>query len=161
MATDRAVVGNGFQIIFRGGTVQKKIQEAVVEGLTTAGKIYLEAVKNAVSLDDHTLAELKQLGHPYAKNTSVPPVHEDDRLVHIQSGELIEGIKLSHAIAETGRRFSIYVTSDAEYTDFLLLGTSFMRPRRFDEKAWEDVGGDSLFDTVKKKLYGINYRIER
>lgn len=156
---DREINGKGFRVIFKSGTVSKLIGQAVVDGLNEVGRKYYAAIIKNVSLTDHDLQDLKELGYPYARNTDAEPVHEDDRLVHIQSGELLAGLKLIPAVAETNRTYSTHVTSDVPYTEYLLNGTSRMRPRRFDEKAYEDIGGAKAFDDLVERLRGLKYRI--
>jgi hypothetical protein len=158
MPNDRTVVSSGFKINFRGGTVQKLIEEAISEELEDIGQKYKAAIIENISLTDHDLASLRALGYPYSTHTSAGPVHADDREVHTQSGRLLEGIELSEVMTD-GHKFSIYVTSEAPYTQYLLSGTSRMRPRRFDEKSYEDIGGDSVFDSLKKRLKSLNYKI--
>jgi hypothetical protein len=161
VADDREVVGKGFKIIFRGGTVSKKIAEVVTEGLKDAGQKYFAAVIENISLTDHDLQDMRELGYPYAVHGAGPPIHNDDAWVHMQSGSLLDSMKLTPVIAETSRTFSIHVVSDSPYVKYLLDGTSKMRPRRFDVKAWNDVGKEHVFDGMVGKLKGINYRIEK
>lgn len=157
---DREITGSGFRIIFRSGTVSKIVAEAVLKGLDDAASRYYAALLKNISLTDHDLQELRELGYPYAKNTDAEPVHEDDRLVHMQSGDLISGIKVTDAAAESNRTYSVHITSDSPYTEYLLNGTSKMRPRRFDEKAFEDVGKEKVFDQLIARLQGLKYRIQ-
>jgi len=157
---DKDISGPGYRLVIRTGSLSKKMQEAVLDGLKACGQRYYEAVIRNISLDDHTLEELRRLGYPYAKKGSGEPVHEDDRLVHEQSGELKNTIKVSEPSQQSGRTFAVQLTSDAPYLDYLINGTSRMRPRNFPEKALEDLGREGVFDPLRKALAGVKYKIE-
>src|SRR5713101_10090432 len=94
MPQDQTITGAGYKLIIATGSVSRKVQEAIMVGLKRSGEIYKEAVIKNISLDDHSLAELRRLGHPYAVKSPGPPVHSDDRMVHIQTGRLKASIKL-------------------------------------------------------------------
>lgn len=156
---DRTISKAGYQLIIASGSVQKKVKSALTSGLSATGKDFLKQVKKNISLDDHTLAKLRRLGHPYAVDTGASPVHEDDRLVHIQEGDLKRSIKLSSVQEESSRRFGVYVTSDDEAMPYLIFGTVKMRPRRFHEKSYEEIRG-TLWNPIKDRLAKLVHRIE-
>jgi hypothetical protein len=158
MATDKRIVGAGFQITVASGTVVKKLQEAILEGLKEVGKNYKAAVIKNISLDDHTLEELRLMGHPYSVDKPADTIHGDDRLVHEQTGEFKRSIKVSEPEATSSRRFSIFARSDSPKMKWLIFGTSRMRPRRFHEKAYEDIK-PKLWKPVEDLLRKLNYRM--
>jgi hypothetical protein len=163
MATDKRIVGAGFQIVVSSGTVMKILQEAVLEGLKQVGKNYKDAVMKNISLDDHTLEELRQMDHPYAARRPVDSLH-DDRMIHEQTGEFKRSIKISQPEATSSRRFSVFARSDSPKMKWLIFGTSRMRPRRFHEKAYEDIKPKiwkPVEDLIKKLQYRIGTKIVR
>lgn len=151
--SDREVSRAGFKLTIRHGSLSKDVQNAVTMGMWQAGNIYLRAVREHVSLDDHSLKELERLGHPYAVKTEAQPVHDDDAWVHVQTGRLRESFKLL-ASAESTRTFSLFVTSDVPYMDYLIHGTRFMRPRPFPTAAYNEVKAE-LWNPVKAAISSV------
>jgi hypothetical protein len=155
---DRDVTGAGYQLVIRSGSVGNLVRAAILKGLDATGKDYIKQVKSVISLDDHTLAELRRLGHPYARKGGGKRVHSDDRDVHIQSGRLRKSIKLSPVEETTSRRFTVYAVSDAPEMRHLIWGTTMMRPRRFHEKAYEQIRS-VMWNPLVLLLRGIKHRI--
>jgi len=158
MAQNRKVQGAGFQLIIRTGSVTEAVQKAVMKGLTDVGKQYKERVMKNISLDDHTLQELREMGHPYRVTGPKDALHGDDRLVHEQSGKLKSSIRLQPVEQTTSRKFTVYITSNAPEMPFLIYGTSRMRPRRFHEKSYEDIK-DRFWKPLLSELKKVNVRI--
>lgn len=154
--------GPGFQLTFATGSIMQQVQDAVKAGLQGAGGAYLEKVKETISLDDHTLEELRKMGHPYATREGAPRVHEDDRLVHTQSGHLLNSIKKTEVTQLSGRKYRVNIYSDDPAVQYLIYGTSTMRPRRFHELALQRMEGRiwkpimSLLKNVKVSISGVN-----
>jgi len=94
-----------------------------------AAELLLQEMKFLASRIDHSLAELRKMGHPYARHKPVGQPHPD-WIVHIQSGELQEGLKRLPA-SVTGQMVQAEILSSARHTWFLLLGTRTMRTRDF------------------------------
>lgn len=155
---DRKVTGAGFQLIIASGSVSAKIRAAVLEGLQQVAKQYHAQVLRNISLDDHTLEELRKLGHPYSTSLPVDSFHGSDALVHEQSGKLKRTIRVWPPEETTSRRFSVYITSSAPYLPFLLYGTSTMRARPFHQKAYEDIK-DRFWQPVLSQLSKVEHRI--
>jgi len=158
MLTDRKVTGAGFQLIIHSGSLSAKVQEAVKKGLKVVAEEYHKQIIKAISLDDHSLEELRALGHPYSTDLPAGNLHGDDRLVHEQTGKLRRSIQIHPVEGTTTRRFSIYVSSNAPYLPYLLYGTSRMRPRRFHELAYEKIKG-RFWDPVLKELKNVKHRV--
>jgi len=158
MAQDRKVTGVGFQLIIASGSVSEKVKAAIMSGLKTVSKEYAKQIDKVISLDDHSLEELRALGHPYAVGKPTGTLHGDDRLVHEQTGELRDSIKVS-AVEETGRKFSVYIRSNSEHMPWLIFGTSKMRPRRFHELAYEKIK-DRFWDPVLDLLKKVQHRVQ-
>lgn len=159
MAQDRKVTGAGFQLIIASGSITKKAEAAILLGLREISQEYKKQIDKAISLDDHTLAELRALGYPYSTDKAKGSLHGDDRLVHEQTGKLRSSIKVSPPAASTSRRFSVFITSSVEYMKYLIFGTSRMRPRRFHELAFEKMK-DRFWDPVLKNLKKVEHRIQ-
>jgi len=87
--------------------------------------------RNAASLTDHTLRDLRALGHPYA--TRAPqPIHSPMWLVHKQSGTLYNAIRKKSASLGSMIRGEVYLDiGEAPYGIFVLFGTKKMVRRDF------------------------------
>lgn len=157
MANDRTVTKAGYTLAIESGSVTKKVEAEIIKGLREASEIYDAAVVKNVSLTGVSLAEMKEMGHPYAADKP-KNVLGDDRQVHIQSGELVDSIKKTKPSQETERRFTVYFSSSVLHAAFLMFGTSKMRPRRFHEKAFEDVK-DKIWEPLKANLRGVQHKI--
>src|SRR5208337_3026775 len=115
MATDRKVQGAGFQLVISSGSVSKKVQAEIMAGLEEITEEYKKRVKQNISLTDHDLKGLRELGYPYSTRRAEDSLH-DDRMFHIQSKRLKDGIKSNPPEQITSRRFQIFVTSSAPET---------------------------------------------
>jgi len=129
-----------------------------MSGLEDASEVYDEAVLKNVSLTGVSLEDLRTMGYPYSTTKAVNSMG-DDRQVHTQSGELKDSIKGTRPSEESGRKFTVYFSSSVPYAAFLIFGTDKMRPRRFHEKAFEDVKG-KIWQPLKERLSGIQHRIQ-
>jgi hypothetical protein len=159
MAQDRKVAGAGFQLIISSGRLSKAMESAVISGLADVAIQYKKQVIKNISLDDHTLEELRALGHPYSTLKPADTMHGDDRLVHEQTGALKRSIEVGAVEETTSRRFSVFATSNAPHMPWLIAGTSRMRARRFHEKAYEDIK-DKFWKPLLEKLGKIDYRTQ-
>lgn len=155
--SDRTVTGAGFQLVIASGSVSAKARTAILKGLSQVAKNYKEQVIKNISLDDHTLEELRKLGYPYASGKA-GSLHGTDSMVHTQSGELKRSIQSAPPEETTSRRFSVFVTSNVPYMPFLLYGTSTMRARPFHEKAYEEIK-DKFWAPVLDELSKVEHRI--
>lgn len=159
MASDKKIQGAGFQLVVASGSVTKKVQSEILAGLEEISDEYKKQVIKNISLTDHDLKELRQLGYPYSIDKSEDSLH-DDRMVHIQTGRLKAGIASQPPQQVTSRRWQIFVTSSAPETPFLIYGTSKMRPRRFHQKAYEDIKTKfwkPILDRLKKVEHRISF----
>jgi HK97 gp10 family phage protein len=159
MASDRTVTGAGFKLVIKSGSLTKQVQAAVMAGLGEVGEQYKEEVIKVISLDDHTLQQLREMGYPYSSKKPEGTVHGDDRLVHEQEGELKRSIQVSSVEETSTRTFSVFATSNAPHMPFLIYGTSRMRPRRFHEKAFENLKM-KIWKPVLNKLRKVDYFAE-
>ena len=91
-----------------------------------------------ISLQDHSLEDLRNLGHPYSVRYGINSfVHADDE-VHTQSGELIAQSRVDSMMTPQGP--AIRLTNTSPHYIFLRYGTSKMRMR--------DPGGAALRDAL-------------
>jgi len=165
MLEDRNSSGPGFSFAVRTGSLNKAVKAAVKKGLKESGRIYLDSVVENISLDDHTLEELRAMGHPYATranlavhlgNESGEQAHDDDRLVHTQSGKLVASVHMT-PVTDEDKTLSTQLVSDDPVFQWLIHGTSKMRPRRFHEKAYEDKKNE-IWEPLRTALTKIKER---
>lgn len=158
MATDRIVTRPGFTLIIKTGTLSAKLKEQVLQGMKEVSDQYMKEVDKTLSLDDHSLQELRRLGHPYGTGKPENQPH-DDRYIHEQTGKLRKSIKATDPREVSSRKISVTVTSDDPVVPFLIYGTSKMRPRRFHEMAFENIK-DKYWKPIFDRLKKFNYRID-
>ncbi len=108
------------------------------ERVMLAGLIAEEAVRQQAELTDHSLEDLAILGHPYAKiYPADSPPHNDDSLLHIQSGYLFANIDRVEDFNSTKSSVAVGVSPDrVPYIEDLMHGNTKMRPRPFIQRAW-------------------------
>jgi len=116
-------------IVAYGGGFLKHVNKQMKK----ISKLMDEQVQKNASLTDHSLQDLKMLGHPYSKRNP-QKLHEPDFLVHKQSGKLLEskysGIKEA-SISLFQLKASAYVGFDkniAPHAVFVIFGTSRSLP---------------------------------
>ena len=94
-----------------------------------AATVVFEEMLVETGLTDHSLAQLRKMGHPYGQGKAQGQPHPD-WLVHHQEGSLQEGLSRS-PVSEKPTCCEVAINSAADHTWFLLLGTRRMRPRDF------------------------------
>ncbi len=120
-------------------TLEKNIEKAT--GLLA------KTVERNISLTCHSLAKLREMGHPYAVRDPHNP-HNPPYLVHKQEGNLIASL-YSESVETTG--IVGVDEGSAPYARFIITGTSKMIPRDF-------LGGslfekrDQIYEVLKKNL---------
>jgi len=157
MPSDKTIVSAGFKLVIRSGSISAQVREAVKDGLKGVADQYVKKVKDNLSLDDHSLKELREMGYPYSVNKPENIPH-DDRMLHEQTGALKKSISQGRVEETTARIFTVSVSSDDPMIQGIIHGTSRMRPRRFHEKAYQDIK-DKYWDPLLRKLKGVNFRI--
>lgn len=90
-----------------------------------------------ISLDDHTLADLRKAGHPYATRYGKDSFAHPDFDVHRQSGGLLTGSSIIEASSENPR---VVINESAPEYVYLRYGTSVMRIR--------DPGGEAMAEAL-------------
>lgn len=117
------------------GTIEK-----IEKRLSLAGNVlYQNVVRHASLTDEHTQEWLDTHGHPYAKrhrtrtgNGSFDRLHQDDSLVHTQSGNLLKNIEKVESFGLDESSVAVGVSEDkVYYIGDLSFGNMVMRPRPF------------------------------
>ena len=109
--------------------------------LDSAGTLLHEAVKKRASLTDHPQWMLTMMGSPYSTRYSADSLpHNDDGLVHIQSGILYRNIE---KVTDFGTmQSSVAVGVDAnktgDYIKEVIEGKPKVRPRPFIQRAFRE-----------------------
>ncbi len=112
---------------------QKDVRKAMTQATNAASRMVFDEMKGLDGSIDHTLEDLRRLGHPYSWHFQGTPPHPD-YVVHVQReghGEsLLQGLQRLPARYQGGVIRS-EIHSHAHHTWYVLLGTRFMRPRDF------------------------------
>lgn len=87
-----------------------------------------------VTLADHSLRELAELGHPYSTRYPKDAGPHPDYDVHEQSGELVASTTI-----QTGPNEIRLINTSAHY-EYIRYGTRYMRPR--------DPGGEAMIEAL-------------
>lgn len=125
-----------------------------LEGIHTAYQQYIDGLRRTLetateevaenlvdrmhaltSLTDHTLAELRDLDHPYAQRHPLGSGPHPDYAVHHQSGDLQETLRAEHEGRWVNGQIVSEIHDDSEHLWHLLQGTDKMRPRDFASAA--------------------------
>lgn len=138
-----------------GGGFLKHVDKTM-EG---ARKILDKEVTKNMSLQDHSLADLRELGHPYARRYGSQGLglHEPYWLVHIQSGALLASKEsgVIEASIEKGKlEAAAFVRLDegqAWHALYIIWGTSKMIPRDFLRGSLENIKNEAI-EHIQKNL---------
>lgn len=114
-----------------------------------------------MSLTDHSLADLRALGHPYARRhgTKGIQIHDPYWLVHTRSGSMMRAKESGTTPAEySGPGGKVMATAyvridefDCEHASFVIWGTTKMIPRPLLLGSLEQIKGD-VYGTIKNNL---------
>lgn len=112
-------------------------------------------VEKNTSLDDHSLSDLRAMGHPYARRAP-QEIHTPPFQVHAQSGKLKRArySGTEKAAVMSGRlsaRAFVGINSSVSYALNVVLGTSKMVPRDFLVGSLGEVR-EKAFMTLKRSL---------
>jgi len=110
------------------GSVDQIAQKA----LDSAGKEMARAVRLSMGLQDHTLAQLAAMDHPYAKRHGGIQIHQPRSWrVHRQTGTLLNAVK----DAPSPGNYRVWVDMDAApHARYVIQGTKVMHGR---DVLWE------------------------
>lgn len=129
--------------------------EEVNKDMEQARLILDKAVEKNISLTDHSLEDLADLGHPYAKRNP-QSIHEPGYQVHSQSGEL-KGGKYSgtERASVSGGRLSatayVGISERVWHAFYVVYGTSKMVPRDFLVGSLGEVR-EQIWQVLKRSL---------
>lgn len=120
-----------------------------------------QATKN-MSIEDHSLKELKALGHPYAKRHGEKglQIHDPYWQVHKRSGELMNSKERGTTKASINfgaLKASAFVKLDenkAEHAKYIIFGTSKMIPRPVLIGSLNQIKAKA-FGVIKKNLKNL------
>ena len=112
---------------------EQDMENAMARATWVASGILMEEMAELASAVDHSLEDLRRLGHPYGQEKPPNEPHED-WIIHHQSGDFVSSIaRVPVDVA------SDFITGGVKVTDrkaeWLLLGTPTMRPRAADTAA--------------------------
>ena len=115
------------------------------ERMAVAGTHLKECVKARASLTDHTQEDLDRLGNPYSRRypTDGEP-HDDDGLVHRQSGILYDDIRMEMSMDNGGleTNVAVGVPDSNRHIKNLIEGKPKQRPRPFIQRAFSESKDD-------------------
>lgn len=111
-------------------------RQAAELALAEAGAELLAAAKRNVSLTDHSLRDLAELDHPYARRHGSIQIHRDpspdiavpEARVHTHSGRLLRSLDGGLVAGRTAYRVG-FDSTVAPHAKFVELGTRTMLPR--------------------------------
>lgn len=137
---------------------------AVNETMVSVKEILDQQITLNMSLQDHSLSELKKLGHPYSSRYGVrgAGLHEPYWQVHSQGGQLLSSKKsgLVKADVEAGQlKASAFVKLDpeiAKHALFVVYGTSKMIPRPILTGSRDQVF-DAMNLIIKTRLKNLHF----
>lgn len=124
------------------GVTEKAVAQQAV---AAAGKVFHAKVRQNISLTDHSLQDLADMGHPYAARHGAIRIHGSgseslatpSARVHRQSGKLLQALKSEPAPTQPGWRVG-FDTSVAPHAVFVVSGTRVMLPR---DVVWDTANG--------------------
>lgn len=134
---------------------QNRFLDEVNSDMEAVATLIHDAVYENISLTDHSLQDLADLGHPYSRRGG-GGLHSPDFQVHTQSGKLLSGLfkAVEHAEVVGGRLVasaSIGIRDNVEYAIHVIVGTSRMVPRDFLVGTLGQKSKESL-DILKRSL---------
>ena len=115
---------------------KNKVVENTTAALRESALIVFGKIRTNADLTDHTLADLAELGHPYAKRNP-QQLHDPNYQVHIQTGALYHSIRIDQENETT------YVVgphaNPPDYLDSVIFGTPLMVARDFVNESFNEV----------------------
>ena len=133
-------------------------RRGATRGVFKAGQGLMAAVKENMSLTDHTQADLTRLDHPYAARHPEIQIHQGSsgtmrdtsKSVHKQTGDLLSSINGGVQTDATTARFRLAADSNkVKYAEYVFVGTKKMRGRNvFAETAYATEVSSDIKDTI-------------
>jgi len=119
---------------------RQRLITSVEKNAREMAEFLLKKIRENASLTDHTLDDLRQLGHPYAKRNPRPP-HTPWWLIHRQSGTLVDALEMDNPAP--GHYRVGFDENRAPHVPYVLLGTRTM------------IGRDILNETVRAEAENL------
>lgn len=107
----------------------RDMRAAMYMAVDRASDALFQEMQMLTSRIDHDLDDLRRMGHPYRRKAPQGIPHSD-WIVHIQNGDLKDGLK-QYPVSMSKGVIQAQIASSARHTWYLLLGTRIMRPRDF------------------------------
>lgn len=117
-------------------------------------------ITDNMSLTDHSLQDLKSLGHPYSRRSGAAPLHDPSYQVHKQSGKLLRSKRSGTEEASvvsgklTASAFVMLDETKAPHANHVIFGTSKMIPRPVLEGSRDEVVEPAL-TLIQTKLRNL------
>jgi hypothetical protein len=117
-------------------TARATERQAAEMAVARMGRTLHAAIRQNVSLRDHSLRDLAELDHPYARRHGAIRIHRSGaktlndpaNRVHVQSGRLLDALRA--ATTANGLGFRVWLdTGAAPHAAFVVQGTRIMLPR--------------------------------
>lgn len=114
-----------------------------------------DKVTDNMSHTDHSLDDLRRMGHPYAKRNP-QHIHDPDFIVHTQSGEMLAGkiAGVEEASVSGGKLVAsayVGIRESVAHAPAVIFGTSKMVPRDFLRGSLAQVKDDA-FNILRRSL---------
>lgn len=125
------------RVVLRQVDVTRASERVAAElSLAAAGAELESAIRANISLTDHTLRDLADLDHPYARRHGSIQIHREsspliavpEARIHTQSGSLLRALSGGLAAGRTAYRVG-FDSTIAPHAKFVELGTKTMLPR--------------------------------
>lgn len=137
---------------------QKALKDLMGRGLDAvarplvggAGKILLKNTRKAVSLRDHSMQDLAEMDHPYARRHGRIRIHGGSGLVHTRSGRMLASLKSEQPNARTFRYG--FDTSVAPHAVYVLQGTRVMLARDVFRVIYNDKKVNKTVTSVMERI---------
>ena len=133
---------------------ERFLQEVNVD-MEKSELILKSKIKENISNTDYTLADLRRMGHPYARKNPNPP-HTPEYIVHRQSGKMLQGLKSGTVKANvTSGKLEAEafagIDDSVDHAKYVVFGTSKMIPRDFLRGSLGEVS-EKILSTLKNSL---------
>ena len=148
------ITGNGFDATVKNfENASVKIKEGAFQGVLLALNAAFKACETMLSVEDHSLKSLAEMGHPYGfKNPQT--LHDPDVLVHLQSGAYREALEKDSPRGKAGGIIegSVHIgQSMAKMDRWIQEGTTKMRARPWMEWIKEN-HGEEFVDIIIARI---------
>jgi len=95
--------------------------------LSAGGAVLKNEIRKSIALNDHTLKDLEDMGHPYARRGGQIKIHGGQPLVHTRSGRMIAALRVK---VTNSRNVRIgFDDAIAPHARYVISGTKVMLPR--------------------------------